>query len=534
MISAEAPAGRELFAETALGEIAKLLTLQDRNRHSPTYGCFDRNYWHYKVADFPCGMSQEFVWPLALATIIDSSTNRYHNEEAIREYVRAGILFAARSSHADGSCDDYFPYERALGATAFSLLACAEACRLIEMESEEALRFLERRATWLVHHRETGRLSNHHALVALGLDAVGQLLNIDKYASARDERIAQLLSWQTSEGWFPEYERFDPGYDTLTLSCLAQLHQRRPDAQLEKAIRSSVSLLTNFIHPDGSFGGEYASRNTYNFFPHGFEVAGRWLPEALSINDRFLSGLREGRAPCYSDDRIVGHHAWNYLLAARDFVGERPGDPISRSSRVELKEGGIVIDRRDRTELFLALSKGGVFKLFRDRKLVLSDTGVSVRMRNGKVAVVHLIDNYERQVQPDRIVIRGEMGWAKQKRMRPLNLLLLRIVNLTIGRIAPNLVRAFLQKLLITGKDKAPFRFDRTLQWDGTRWNVVDRVEASTWRDVDCVGIGPDQTSVYVAMSRTFQEGQLQPWLDVTDRLRALKDDEPLIVERSV
>jgi hypothetical protein len=95
--------GRELFAEVALREIPKLLTLQDRNPHSPTYGCFDRNYWHYKTTDFPCGMSQEFVWPLALAAATDLSQNPYRGNEVIGQYVRAGILFAARSSHSDGS-----------------------------------------------------------------------------------------------------------------------------------------------------------------------------------------------------------------------------------------------------------------------------------------------------------------------------------------------------------------------------------------------------------------------------------------------
>lgn len=53
---------KELFAREALAHIPKLLTLLDRNPHSPTYGCFDRNFWHYKIIDFPSGMAQEFVW----------------------------------------------------------------------------------------------------------------------------------------------------------------------------------------------------------------------------------------------------------------------------------------------------------------------------------------------------------------------------------------------------------------------------------------------------------------------------------------
>jgi len=35
-------------------------------------------------------------------------------------------------------------------------------------------------------------------------------------------------------------------------------------------------------------------------------------------------------------------------------------------------------------------------------------------------------------------------------------------------------------------------------------------------------GIGCDQTSIYVVMSRTFQRGQLQPWLDLTQSVRLL------------
>ena len=57
---------RDLFAREALALIPKILTLQDRNAHSPTYGCFDRNFWHYKIIDFPSGMAAEFVIPVCV------------------------------------------------------------------------------------------------------------------------------------------------------------------------------------------------------------------------------------------------------------------------------------------------------------------------------------------------------------------------------------------------------------------------------------------------------------------------------------
>ena len=58
---------KDLFASEAIAQIPKILTLLDRNPHSPTYGCFDRNFWQYKIIDFPSGMAQEFVLPPSIS-----------------------------------------------------------------------------------------------------------------------------------------------------------------------------------------------------------------------------------------------------------------------------------------------------------------------------------------------------------------------------------------------------------------------------------------------------------------------------------
>ena len=59
-------------------QIEKVLTLQDRNEFSNTYGCFDRNYWHYKTRDFPSAMSQEYTLVLALAYSVNFDKNIYY------------------------------------------------------------------------------------------------------------------------------------------------------------------------------------------------------------------------------------------------------------------------------------------------------------------------------------------------------------------------------------------------------------------------------------------------------------------------
>lgn len=527
---------RDLFAREALKQIPKILTLLDRNRHSPTYGCFDRTFWQYKVIDFPAGMSQEFVYPLALAYHCNLPDNIFYQQPAIKEWVEAGIIYAAKSSHPNGSCDDYFPYERAAGAAAFSLLACIESYKLMGLDNPKLLEFFCKRADWLAKHQESGRLTNHQALIVLCLELLGNLVQTERWNTYKEERLEQVLSWQNPEGWFIEYEGCDPGYHTLTISCLAQVYKLNKSERLKRAIASAVKLAGEFVHPDGSYGGEYTSRNTYNFFPHGFELVGEWLPTALNINDRFLQGLANGLGSCYADDRIIGHHTWNYLLAWNDFIPARPPLQPRTQGRFYLEQGGILIDRRGSTELYLALNKGGVFKLFRDDKLVASDTQFSLLVKEGKQlknAVAHLVGNYKITIEEDRIAIAGNLGWAKQKQMNSINLIILRFVMLSLGRFFPNLIRRILQQILITGKTDAPFKFDRCLSWQEDIWCITDNLTAESWENVVDVDIGCDRTSIYVVMSRTFQSGQLQPAWDLRDRLPSLNNGESLKVIRN-
>jgi len=526
---------RDLFARAALADIPKILTLQDRNRHSPTYGCFDRNFWQYKVIDFPSGMAQEFVYPLALAYSLDCPGNSYRADPAVRDWIEAGLRFMARSAHADGSCDDYYPFERAAGAAAFSLLAGIESYNLLGLDDADLGAFFAKRGRWLTDHRESGRLSNHEALIALNALRLAQMTGDAHWSNAFEDRLNRLLSWQDEEGWFQEYEGCDPGYLTLTISLLAQIQASRPDAGVEEALGRAIDVAAAFVHPDGSYGGEYGSRNTYNFFPHGFELAGRDRPAALAVNDRFLRGLADQRQACHADDHIVGHHTWNYLLAWRDYATERPAAvEWNGTERRYFPNAGLLVDRRASNTLIVALNKGGVFKLFRDDIHLCSDTQISIRGADGRIAVAHMIGDHERRVDDDAVTVEGDFAWAKQAAMTPAKLVVLRLVMLSAGRWFPDLIRRLLQRMLITGRSRAPYRFRRVLRWTGEVLQVRDEVRATDWRAVESVGIEGHQTSIHVVMSRTYQAGQHQPWLDLTDRARALAAGEPLVVERSL
>ena len=149
---------RRAYLDTALAAVPRVLGAVDRNPYRPTYGCFDREFWHYRTSAFASEMYQEAVYPLALVYGRRLPGNRWYGEPRLRELAIAGMRFAARNCHADTSCDDYYPYERALGAAVFSLVACASAYRELRLEDEELRGWLVRRARWVVDNDEFGIL----------------------------------------------------------------------------------------------------------------------------------------------------------------------------------------------------------------------------------------------------------------------------------------------------------------------------------------------------------------------------------------
>ena len=321
---------RGLYLSAAWAEIPRLLGAIDRNPFRSTYGCLDRQYWHYRTSSFASEMYQEGVLALAMVARLPLPGNPWQADPRVRQLAVAALRFSARWSRADGSCDDYYLFEQAMGAAVFSLQASARAAELLELDDPEILAWLRRRADWVAGHQESGRLTNHHALAALGLLRVAQLTGQSQYREAAQEAIGRVLRWQSSEGWFDEYGGADPGYQTVTIDCLAKIRLATGDARLDEPLRRAVDFARHFLHPDQSYGGEYGSRGTYHFYPHGMELLAAESPAAADLADGFLISLRNGVCAHFADDRLFAHRLANLLEAYLDWASQRavasPGD----------------------------------------------------------------------------------------------------------------------------------------------------------------------------------------------------------------
>ena len=524
---------RDRYVELALPYIPRLLHLIDQNPYSKTYGCLDRAFWHYRTMDFPCGMSQEMVLPLALVYANEYPGNRYHGVQRMREIAEAAVRYMIPSSHKDGTCDDYFPFERAMGALVFSLYSASEAYQVLGMKDDEVLDLFTRRVVHLDAENETGRLSNHQALAALAAYNVYKITGDDRARRIAEDRVELTLSWQhQDEGWFQEYEGADPGYHTCTIDFLAKLRQKmgtpeKPDDSFLKPLTKAAEFSWHFMHPDGSYGGEYGSRNTYHFYPHGFELLAPHSEKAAQIADAFLSAVPNDKRYHNDDDRMTAHYVYDFLQAWSDYHPKRPKPILESRSEPQMiwMEGAKMIvswngqeaEKKGGRHLIANLSKGGNLKIFDAHGPIASDTGMIAELEDGTVAVAHLVQ-HDNTVTPASdlsadfctFFVEGDFCRRKPNLMSVFKQLLLRGWLIFIGRFNANLTRSIIQKMAITGKPKLPYRFKRKITVEMEQVIVEDRFQETM--PIKRISIGSDATSIYVANSLTHQESRLCPW----------------------
>jgi len=528
---------RDLYLKEALRYLPHLMEIADRNLFSPTFGCFDRAYWHYRTADFPSGMFQEAVLPLALLYKLDHPQNPLFGKERIRELVIGGIEFAIRSAHADGSCDDYFPYERAAGAAAFSLYACTEATRLLNLQESHPhfLDFFKKRAENLIEKGmlESGTLCNHKALIVLAVYNTFLLTQEPILQQKSDMALLKLLSLQKSEGWFPEYEGCDPGYLTFTIDFLAKYYQRSGDIRVLDPLASAIAFAINFMHPDGSYGGEYGSRNTFHFMPHGFELMGKQCPEAFLAARSFLKSLELGTRSYIDDDRIMIHYVYNYLQAYLDYAS---GFEVMTAATTEpvmrvFPEADLVVARQGEHVAIFSTQKGNG-KVFKNGKLVFSDSGVVGKDRAGKVFSSHVFGAVEKFFLKDGILsMTGKMFEQSQIVFTPWTFWLFRAFLIFAGRwMNENTIRTLLQKKAIL-KKKMPVPISWTKEINLKRLDQVVytfKIEDAQWNPSD-LKIASDATFIYTAASQPYQPGNLLPWVNLEAILPDLIRDREVI-----
>jgi hypothetical protein len=472
----------ETAAMRALGD-------QDRDPASPTCGCFDRRYWAWKLVDFPEATFQRHVYPLAM--LVQDPSSRFHNRADVIEAIDAGLRFAVKIQHSNGSFDQAFPFEQSWGATAFllqPLLAALECVGpAVGRDADRIAERLSASAAFLRQAREQhGRITNHLAGGAHSLYAAGRALGDAASTAAARELVADIIASQSHEGWFPEYGGADPGYQTLSLQYLAEIDVADPTPALSRAIERSLGFLQWFVHPDGTLGGLYGSRRTRIAYPAGFALLSSRFPVAANIAHALLAAAADERsitvqtvdagnlAPLLSS--MV-----RALSVPLDCSAPLPDLPSARpTARVDFADAGLHVRSAERYYAIVGSRNGGTLMVF-DRasgQCVYDDGGYVGEMEDGRHVTSQVTSTHDVRAEENSVTVDAPFAEMSHQLPTPWRFVLLRLLNLTVMRslAVGNAIKRWLVARLIAPQRGISLRVRRRFVF-GERVSIQDRFD---------------------------------------------------------
>ncbi len=484
------------FEEGIHAQLVRVIGMLDRERFSPTSGCFDRTFWCWKFVDFPGARFQEGLCVLSYVWAHDHPGNPYFKNPQLLEWISQGFEFWCRIQRREGDFDEAYPLERSLAATAFTTFYLCEAFGFLDgaLPTETSERFIagvERAGDWLCHNDEThGFLSNHLAAAAGALLHAHRITGHARFSERAWTFLDRILDHQSSEGWYDEYGGADVGYQTHGSFYLARCLDLSPSDRLERSLSEAMRYLAHFVHPDGSIGGEYSSRNTQTYYPAAFEMlaercgSARWIAEAMRPSVRSLEAAGLGSVDLYNLFPLLNNYVFAHRAILQDrTVGPEPIAPFGpMGGRAHFPHAGLLIEDRPAYRAIVGLAKGGVLKVFEHEsgQLVASDCGYVGRLESGRV-VSSQIDDRDRpiEVDGDSVHIQGRFAQVSRPVMSPIPFLGFRVFTLTLGRFpaVAKWLKAFLVKALIYRKRDLDLRFERTIRFLDHAVEVEDRLE---------------------------------------------------------
>ena len=421
----------------------RILSLVDRNPNSPTNGCCDRQYWHYKTTDFSNARFQEAGLSLALIYKNSAKGNVYKNDNFLK-IIESIMNFWVKTQNKNGSFSESIPKENSFVATAFSSNAAAETLKILNIRPANIITSLEKSAHWLSKYNDL-EVSNHQAGAVRFFYNMYELTGNEKYKTLAKDKLNTLLNIQSKEGWFPEYGGPDAGYLSLTINFLSSYFEAGNDNDVIEPINRAKEYLSHFIYPDGTFGGEIFSRNSEIFF----------------TSDQNISHL---------DDRYL---IW--LSSLQINLDIKP----KKNFEIYFDESGIFVHSDKKYYIVCNLKKGGAIKVFKNGKLVYSDCGLVAKHKKN-ILTNCIYGDYETKLVNSEnekyAEIRGYMYKTKPMRLSPLRNSAIRVLT-SIG-FSDYVVHQAKRKL-ITGAQRTNIRFERRIDFsDPSNVKIEDKVNS--------------------------------------------------------
>ncbi len=508
-----------VYLRKILSEIPRLLGLLDKNPSSPTFGCFDRNYWHYNIVAFPCARFQEAVLTLTLLYNLNEPENIYFKNDTILSFINAGIDFWGKIQKSNGSFDEWYPNEHSFVTTSFSSYAISESILLLKGKIEnlnKVIKHLKKAGDFLLGNDDF-TACNQVAGSIIALYNIYLLTSEEKYKRGAFSKLIKLKKIQKEEGWFPEYQGPDIGYLSLTIDYLCKYYEKTKDQETKNMIDKALSFLVFFSHPDLSFGGEYGSRNTKYIIPSGIEFSARWNDSAKRILFSLRRAILEGKSisPSNLDDRYLAYIGYTYIQAHENFYKGELINPIYEEEFSKIfPDSGIFIESNRNFYIIGNLKKEGTIRIdFKNTLKSLRDSGPIIYI--GERRYASFLNPKLKISFNDGYYVEGSLLKIPFKYMTPTKNLMLNLFQVTLGRnkFISFLVKKILRSMLISYKKGGPVNFKRKIIIKKDRVIIEDEINSPF--KIDKVIIGRENPYIFIPSSRYFQIQDLNNYFHI-------------------
>ncbi len=371
----------------------RLISLQDKEISSPSYGSFHYAFWRDKTSEFADARFQE-----AGATIGILSTNKYTklhgktlpSKDLLYLTFSAALENLFNIQNTDGSFDEWYKGERGFAATEFTSIAfgLAAICLGDELQIKDRQilnNILFKSGKWL-SKREDKVKSNHQAAAAAALSIIWKLTKNDAFLESAKKAMELTLKRQTFEGWFPEIGGMDLGYCSVLLDYLMLYVWITKDKKPIKPLQKLIKFMLPHIHPDGTISPEsgiclnpYVSRLGLCLFSQN-SSEGAWILKLIEEN----SDIQKVLKPYLADD--LRFCRWSHLPLFCDFL---KSDLNFKNEKLKMNlfpEGwtirkccSLAAYHKDKIHIYFSISGGGVIRIFNGIKLIFEEEGIVIK-----------------------------------------------------------------------------------------------------------------------------------------------------------
>lgn len=441
-----------IYSEFVKKNIARILTQADRDKNSRTYGSCDRNYWHLKIRDFSSAILQQTCLTMALLYNVNFEGNVYYKNVNLKEWSIAALHFVGNIQLKDGSFNEYYPNEHGFPPTAFVLFAACKTYIELELNDTLILRSLEKTADWLMKHSEINAYNQEWAAIA-GLQLYYKISEKQEVLDGVKRKVENILKVQSEEGWFPEQGGADIGYSSVALDMMTEYYWISKDSSIVEPMDKLVNFLSHFVHPDGTIGGEYGSRNTIYFMPNGLEA---YIALGLDKNNVAKSMVqmiyevsRQGVFGDFMDavdERYLTHYVLHsYLRAIQKYkLREKVCVtlPFNTAHVKVFEKAGLITFYNGNYFSVISTQKGGIVKVYKGNEEVFWDCGYRIPIKAGSTAATNWLDSsYKIDYKDKEYWIQGKFNLVTPKVQNPIYHLGLRVSAFLLGDKVNHLIK---------------------------------------------------------------------------------------------